>query len=75
MSFTVEMLTYLSNQVKETVVSALCKEGVLTEEQATTINQTYAIVLHKKGTLGSFIAKLFGMNDSELGIHLVKLVK
>lgn len=72
-SMTDEQLTANSNQIKEVIVDFLGKEGLLTKT-AEEINQTYAVVLHRRGFFGKVIDKLIGVEGDRLVITLVKVV-
>jgi hypothetical protein len=61
------------NNAKEAIVNALVREGFLTEDQAETINTTYAVVLVKGNWLGQVIGKLLNKKDVQY-IKLVKIV-
>jgi hypothetical protein len=61
------------NNAKEAIVNALAREGFLTEDQAETINTTYAVVLIKGNWFGTVIGKLLNKKDVQY-IKLVKIV-
>lgn len=59
------------NNAKEAIVNALAREGFLTEDQAETINTTYAVILVKDNWLGQAIGRLLGKKD----VQYIKLMK
>jgi hypothetical protein len=72
-SMTDEQLPTNANQIKEVIVDFLGKQGLLTKT-AEEINQTYALVLHRRGFFGKVIDKLIGVEGDRLVITLVKVV-
>jgi len=61
------------NNAKEAIISALFREGFLSEEQAETIITQYAVVIVKGNWLGQAIGKLLSRKDVQY-IKLVKIV-
>jgi hypothetical protein len=61
------------NMVKEAVIDSLCREEFITQEQAETIKNNYAVVLAKNNWLGIAIGKLLGKRDSTY-IKVMKIV-
>lgn len=79
-SLTIDDMIENANLVKENLLIALEREKILAEGQAREIANEYAVVLHKKNTLGRFLAeKIFGRekepNVNELRITIVKVVE
>ena len=61
------------NSAKEAIISALLREGFLSEKQAETIITQYAVVIVKGNWLGQAIGKLLNKKDVQY-IKLVKIV-
>lgn len=59
------------NNAKEAIVNALAREGYISEDQAETINTTYAVILVKDNWLGQAIGRLLGKKD----VQYIKLMK
>lgn len=72
-SMTDEQLTGNANQIKEVIVDFLGREGLLTKTPQE-INETYAVVLHRRGFFGKVIDKMMGLEGDRLVITLVKVV-
>jgi hypothetical protein len=64
-----------ANVVKDTVLEALEKEGLL-KKPAKEIGEQYAVVIHKRGWLGHFMAKWFGDGEAakSLRVNMVKVL-
>ena len=63
-----------ANQVKELVVAQLVDQEKLTQEDADAFNSRYAVVVVKKGWLGSAIDKALGLEkDSTRIYHIIQL--
>jgi hypothetical protein len=64
-----------ANAVKETILYALEREGLL-KKPAQEIGEAYAIILHKRGWLGKFWLKWFdGVKEgAAIKCDLVKIV-
>jgi hypothetical protein len=63
-----------ANVVKEVVLGALEREGLLTKK-AEEIAPLYAIVMHKRGWLGQFWDKWFeGVEKDSFRVTFVKIV-
>lgn len=71
-SMTDEQLTANANQIKEVIIETLGKKGLLTKT-AEEINQTYAVVLHRRGFFGRVIDKMLGVEGDRLVISVVKI--
>lgn len=70
-----EDMTRNANVIKETVLSGLEAQGFLKPGQALEISEKYAVILHKKGWLGSFWDKWFeGIKEGSFRISFVKIV-
>jgi len=61
------------NAVKEAVIDSLTREEFITQEQAETIKNNYAVVLVKNNWFGIAIGKLLGKKDSTY-IRVMKIV-
>lgn len=74
-SMDIEQLTSNLNVAKEMLLEALEREGLL-KGSAKEIGEKYAVIIHKRGWLGSLWAKWFEGLKDEAGfrVTLVKIV-
>jgi len=74
-SFDAMGLTENANNIKEAVLMAMERNGLLTKPAAE-IARDYAVVLHKRGWLGRLFRRICGGEASEdtLAIEIVKKV-
>jgi len=65
------------NMVKEALLDALVTEKLIKQEHADLIKETYAVVLVKRGWLGTMLDKFFWKTekDPEYKIVVVRIVK
>lgn len=61
------------NAVKEAVIDSLTREEFITQEQAETIKNNYAVVLVKNNWFGRTIGSLLGKRDTTF-IKVMKVV-
>jgi hypothetical protein len=61
------------NVVKEAIIDSLCREEYITEQQANTIKENYAVVLVKNNWFGRTIGSLLGKKDTQF-IKVMKVV-
>jgi len=61
------------NVVKEAIIDSLCREEYITEQQANTIKENYAVVLVKNNWFGRTIGNLLGKKDTQF-IKVMKVV-
>lgn len=61
------------NAVKEAIIDSLCREQFITNEQAETIKNNYAVVLVKNNWFGMAIGNLLGKKDTQY-IKIMKVV-
>ena len=73
MMFDDEDLGAAANQVKEFVVLTLVNQGKLTQEDADSFNSKYAIVVIRKGWLGSVIDKALGLEKNKKVYEFVRI--
>jgi len=63
-----------ANRVKELIVQKMNIIGLIDDEAATEFLKTYAVVVVKKGFLGSFIDIALGLkNKDDKRYHIIKL--
>ena len=67
-------LTESGNQFKEVFLSAMVKEGLLTEEQEKEMNN-YCIIVSEKSFFGKFWDKIFFKDNDDMKINVVKIIK
>jgi len=72
-SMTDDDLTANSNTIKEIIVNLLEEEGLLTKS-AQEINETYAVIIHRRGFFGKIIDKMLGVEGDKQKITLVKVL-
>lgn len=69
-----EDLTRFANQVKELMINDMLARDAITNDEAANYNR-YAVVVVKKGWLGSAIDKALGLKEpDDKKIQLLKLV-
>ena len=71
-TFTESDLTEICNQAKEILVESMAVNGFITDDQCDEINQTYAIVVKRKGWFGKMWDKLHGADENSVQIAVVK---
>lgn len=74
-TLSLEELTGNANSIKEVLLNALDREGLL-KEPAETLNSKFAVVIHQKGFFGRVIDKLRGVSDDSenLQISIVRVL-
>jgi len=73
-TWTAEDLTEFANQVKETLLEQLDRQGQL-RVPAVKLSQEIAVVVYKPKTLGSLIKRWFGDKDDDgYKINIVKML-
>jgi hypothetical protein len=69
-----EDLSRFANQVKELMINDMLARDLLTNEEATRYLEQYAVVVVKKGWLGTAIDKAIGLKDADdKKIQLIKM--
>ncbi len=69
-----EDLSRFANQVKELMINDMLARDLLTNEESTRYLEQYAVVVVKKGWLGSVIDKAIGLDDTnDKKIQLIKM--
>ena len=63
-------LTKFANLIKDNLINALFEEGLLETEDPRHLSGNYAIVLHRKGTLGTIWDKFRGIEPSPTALHI-----
>lgn len=67
-------LTEMSNQVKETYLSGLVKEGIITKEQQEKANN-YCIVVAEKNFFGKLWNKIIFKEPNAFSIVVTKIIE
>ena len=63
MVYSDQELSGFANDVKEIVVKSMAARGIITEEESTAFLERYAVLVVKKGWLGSMIDKDLNFAD------------
>jgi hypothetical protein len=69
---TLEEDTQNSNLIKEAVISRLYKDGVLNDEQATTYNEKWQVVIIKPTWFKSWMEKFISTNTNNYRYKYIK---